>query len=304
MQPSFFVAKTCKIVYFYNKIDINKKVSIRMEDMEMQQPIMLKVMSFNMKRNYFSFGINRWTYRMTRIEKIIKDYQPDIIGTQELTSKALQDMKEILTEYDYVGMGRNGSDKGEYTAIFYLKDKFMLEDYDTFWLSPTPDRPSRAWFAAFPRICTTCTLTLLADREKRLSIFNTHLDHMSYWSRVNSLKLITHKINEQYKKTGNSVLLMGDFNATPTSQTRRKWDKDSNIKREVVLVDSYKARQKFNPESVGRSYHGFRGNVSGKPIDYIFVSPDLRIQEMKICRDKVGNFFPSDHYPIVAKLEF
>ena len=270
----------------------------------MEQSIILQVMTFNMKRNYFSFGVNRWRYRMTRIEKIIKDYKPDIIGTQELTYKALQDLQTTLTAYDYVGMGRNGGDKGEYTAVFYLRDKFELKDHDTFWLSPTPDKPSRAWFAAFPRICTTCILTLKEDTEKRLSIFNTHLDHMSYWSRVNSLKLITRKIQEQYKKTFDSVLLMGDFNATPTSLTIRKWDKHREVKREVALVNSYHERQKLKSEPIGRSYHGFRGNVSGKPIDYIFVSPDFKIQEIEICRDKVDEYFPSDHYPVVAKIEW
>lgn len=268
----------------------------------MAQSISLKVMSFNMKRNYLSFGINKWLYRTVRIEKIIKEYQPDIIGTQELTKKALEDMKRILPEYDYVGMGRNGGDKGEHTAVFYLRDKFELHDEYTFWLSATPERPSRAWFAAFPRICTTCTLSLKSAPEQRLSIFNTHLDHMSYWSRVNSLKLITNKIHEQYMKTLDSVLFMGDFNATPTSKTLRKWDKERDTQEKISLVNLYTVRQDLKADPVGRSYHGFKGTIEGKPIDYIFVSPDLDIKDVEICRDRIGEHFPSDHYPVVARL--
>lgn len=270
----------------------------------MQQSIPLKVMTFNMKRNYFAFGVNRWLYRIARIEKIIKDYKPDIIGTQELTSRALQDMEKILTEYDYVGMGRDGGTKGEYTAVFYLREKFKLGEHYTFWLSATPDRPSRAWFAAFPRICTTCTLSLIDTPNQRISIFNTHLDHMSYLSRVNSLKLITRKIEEQYAKNQDSVLLMGDFNATPTSKTIRKWDIQRTAKESIGLINSYHKRKQLKAGPVGRSYHGFKGSVEGKPIDYIFVSPDLEIKETEICRDKVGEHFPSDHYPVIAKLDW
>lgn len=268
----------------------------------MNKSISLKVMSFNMKRNYLSFGMNKWLYRAVRIEKIIKEYKPDIIGTQELTRKALQDMQRMLPEYDYVGMGRNGGDKGEYTAIFYLKDKFILNEEHTFWLSSTPERPSRAWFAAFPRICTTCNLSFKDNKEQRLSIFNTHLDHMSYWSRINSLKLITNKIHEQYMKNSDSILFMGDFNATPTSRTFRKWDQERDAEKRISLINLYTVRQDLKDGPIGRSYHGFKGNVQGKPIDYIFVSPDLDIEEVKICRDRINEHFPSDHYPVIAKL--
>ena len=268
----------------------------------MDRYISLKVMSFNMKRNYLAFGMNQWLYRTVRIEKIIKEYQPDIIGTQELTRKGLEDMKYILPEYSYVGTGRNGGDKGEHTAIFYLKDKFILNEEHTFWLSATPEKPSRGWFAVFPRICTTCNLSFKEHQNQRLSIFNTHLDHMSYWSRVNSLKLITNKIHEQYVKSSDSILFMGDFNATPTSRTFRKWDQQRELENKIMLTNLYAVNQDVQNGIIGRSYHGFKGSVEGKPIDYIFVSPDIDIEEVKICRDRINEYFPSDHYPIVAKL--
>ncbi|MEG0085570.1 MAG: endonuclease/exonuclease/phosphatase family protein [Niameybacter sp.] len=268
----------------------------------MQKSIPLKVMSFNMKRNYFAFGDNRWAYRTQLIAAIIKNNKPDIIGTQELTAESLNDMLAILPEYSYVGNGRNGEDKGEYTAVFYLKDKFEVEAHSTFWLSSTPQKPSRAWMAAFPRICTTCTLSLKDNSNQKINIFNTHLDHLSYLARINGLKLITRKMEEQYEKCAAPVLLMGDFNATPSSKTLTKWCQELLLQRAFSLEDAYAKKHGERARQIGRSYHGFKGKVVGKPIDYIFASHDIEIQDIEICRDKINERFPSDHYPVVARL--
>ena len=255
-----------------------------------------------MKRNYFAFGDNRWAYRTQLIAEIIKNNKPDIIGTQELTADSLKDMLDLLPEYSYVGVGRNGEDKGEYTAVFYLKDKFKVEEEHTFWLSSTPEKPSRAWLAMFPRICTTCTLSLKNNEEQKINIFNTHLDHLSYLARINGLKLITDKMKEHYEKYEAPVLLMGDFNATPSSKTFKKWWQELKLQRELSLQNAYTEKYSCKEEKIGRSYHGFKGKTVGKPIDYIFTTHDIEIQDIEICRDKVNEKYPSDHYPVVAKL--
>ncbi|MEG0753601.1 MAG: endonuclease/exonuclease/phosphatase family protein, partial [Angelakisella sp.] len=111
-----------------------------------------------MKRNYFSFGKNSWEKRAALVAQVIRQNSPDIMGTQELTTVSLSDMQRLLPEYSYVGQGRGGGMNGEFSAIFYRRDRFTLMQDETFWLSQTPEHPSRAWFALFPRICTTCRL--------------------------------------------------------------------------------------------------------------------------------------------------
>jgi hypothetical protein len=44
--------------------------------------------------------------------------------------------------------------KGEHSAIFYNSDKFKLLEENTFWLSETPEKPSKGWDAAYNRVCT------------------------------------------------------------------------------------------------------------------------------------------------------
>ena len=58
--------------------------------------------------------------------------------------------------------------------------------------------------------------------EKPVRVYNTHLDHISYFARVRGLREILRHISTRYQQAPGPVLLMGDFNATPTSQTLRR----------------------------------------------------------------------------------
>ena len=263
----------------------------------------VNVMSFNMKRNYLSVGKNRWENRAALVVRVILDNQPDILGTQELTSASLGDLQRLLPDYAYVGLGRGGGEAGEYSAIFYRRSKFRLVQHKTFWLSPTPDRPSRGWMALFPRICTTCTLAF-RDGGELLQVYNTHLDHISYFARLGGLKLILRQMLEHQQQYGEvPTILMGDFNATPGSRTLRHWQQYmENDPAFEGLENSYNLLLS-TPQDLGRSYHGFRGAVEGHPIDYIFTSKSLRPQAVEIHRAAYSSRFPSDHYPVVAQLE-
>ncbi len=267
--------------------------------------IKLKVMSFNMKRNMFSFGRHAWSKRASLVADVIRRNAPDILGTQELTEITLSDLQRLLPEYAFVGQGRDGEKRGEYSAIFYRKDRFTLLSQDTFWLSKTPGMPSRSWLALFPRICTWCELCPKDAPEKTVRVYNTHLDHVSYFARVNGLKLICRQILERYQAAPGPVVFMGDFNATPNSRTLRKWEEDNLASQEkVMLRDSYNMLLKTSgPQPLGCSYHGFKGRILGNPIDYIFTSRDVVLRAVAIERAKGEGIYPSDHYPVVAEME-
>src|SRR3546814_6755240 len=96
-----------------------------------------------------------------------------------------------------------------YSAIFYKKDRFRLLDHDTFWLSETPEVPSKGWDAALNRICTWGKFR---DKESRKEFFyfNLHMDHRGKEARKKSTLLVLEKIREIAGKT--HVILSGDFN--------------------------------------------------------------------------------------------
>lgn len=257
-----------------------------------------------MKHDTFAFGKNSWEKRASLVARVVRDNAPDILGTQELVYASIGDMERLLPNYRYVGTGRAGGTMGEYSAIFYDFQKFELLGHETFWLSRTPAQPSRSWLSVFPRICTTARLQLRSDPQVVLQVYNTHLDHISYLARINGLRLILEHMTE-VKQIFPEIpaILMGDFNATQTSKTLRALQQQLlSVEDFIKLTDCYHLLLKTAPDRIGRSYHGFRGAVAGKPIDYIFASRELSVQAIEIRHDNYDNVFPSDHYPVIAEL--
>src|SRR5690606_25677259 len=96
---------------------------------------------------------NGWKQRAPVVCQLIQFHDFDIFGSQEVLKGQLDDMLNALSEYDYIGVGRdNGKDKGEFSPIFYKRNKFNLQDFGTFWLSEKTDYPNKGWDAALPRI--------------------------------------------------------------------------------------------------------------------------------------------------------
>src|SRR3546814_14316298 len=84
-----------------------------------------------------------------------------------------------------------------YSAIFYKKDRFRLLDHDTFWLSETPEVPSKGWDAALNRICTWGKFR---DKESRKEFFyfNLHMDHRGKEARKKSTERKSTRLNSSH----------------------------------------------------------------------------------------------------------
>ena len=96
-----------------------------------------------------------WTKRCQVICDQLNFEDPDIFGTQEVLVGQLHDLLKGLDGYGYVGVGRDdGKEDGEYSAIFYKKDRLELLQKGNFWLNETPDKPVLGWDAACVRICS------------------------------------------------------------------------------------------------------------------------------------------------------
>jgi len=174
----------------------------------------LTVISYNIRYNSQSDGEDIWDLRKGELVGQINQHSPDSFGVQEATQIQMQYILEALPEYAYVGVGRdNGATKGEYSAVFYLKEKFKLLESKTFWLSETPEEVSVGWDAALPRICTYAQLKEHTT-GRVFWHFNTHFDHVGKAARANSALLIIEKI-KSLVSTESVFVLTGDFNASP-----------------------------------------------------------------------------------------
>ena len=112
---------------------------------------------------------------------------------QEVVYPQLNDLIVSLESYEHLGVGRkDGKTEGEYSPIFYKKEKFKVLKANTFWLSQTPDSVSKGWDASLERICTYGLFQNQITQEK-IWVFNTHFDHRGEKARINSVDLLVNE---------------------------------------------------------------------------------------------------------------
>lgn len=253
-----------------------------------------KVVTYNIRYNTKDDSINAWPNRKSHVIDLLRFHEADIIGLQEALYNQVSDISLRMPGFDQIGVGRdNGIAAGEYSPIYYNSRKYQLKDQGWFWLSETPDVPSRGWDAACKRICT---YVLLEDYDKRHNVwvFNTHLDHVGEVARSNSVQLIMRKIDSVNSK-GYPVILMGDFNMTPDAKPIERI--------ETKFFDSKKVSQQapYGPEG---TFNGFDINSDLKRrIDYIFVKGKIGVKKYGVLTDTYNHRYPSDHLPVLVEVE-
>ena len=252
----------------------------------------ITVVSFNVLVG--GSGINTTANRIPRVVSCINTYKPDSFGVQEADYAWMTGLSSNLTDYAYVGVGRdngtNNSTSGETSAIFYLKNKYSVASSGTFWLSTTPSTPSIGWDAAYKRICTWAVLRNKQTGEQYVHV-NTHLDHVGTEARREGVKLVLEKINSFYLP----VVCTGDFNADETNEVY-------SLMTAGKMKDSrYLAAHVVN---AGGTLHNF-GTVDTSqtlPIDFCFASADdLEVNTYRVIKDTVNGYYPSDHYGILMQ---
>ena len=108
---------------------------------------------------------NGWQRRLPVIASLVRFHGFDIFGAQEVFHSQLEDLLGALPGYGYTGVGRDdGAEAGEYSVVFYKRDRFELLDSGHFWLAEDPSRPNKGWDAKYVSIC--CWGRFL-DRETR-----------------------------------------------------------------------------------------------------------------------------------------
>jgi len=256
----------------------------------------IKIMSFNIRYNNPDDGINKWENRKDWLTKSIRFFDMDLVGTQEVTYGQLTDMEKLLPTYSYVGVGREGGKKGEFTPIFYKKDRFEALDSDTFWLSETPEKvASKGWDAALPRIVTWVKFK---DKETGAIFyhFNTHFDHRGKEARANSAKLIAKEIKRIAED--NAVVLTGDFNSSPDSDPHGIL-LENGLKDTFIQLDGEK---QYGPDYTANGWDAEGRGIENR-IDYIFYKNAVKPINYQVLDGQRGKRFISDHFPVIVEFD-
>jgi endonuclease/exonuclease/phosphatase family metal-dependent hydrolase len=259
------------------------------------KPLSLNVMTFNIRYDNPDDSLNNWQYRKDVAADAIKTCDIDLLGTQEVLVNQLNDLKERLPQHAVIGVGRaDGKESGEYSAIFYKKDKFQEEQSGHFWLSETSEvAGSKGWDGACERIATWAILKE-KNTGKRLFFINTHLDHVGKIARREGVKLLLERAKTLSE--GLPVIITGDFNASPESEVIQQVLTDGAFFDTRLLAPTL-------PEMNG-TYHGF-GEVPVERrsiIDYIFVTNHITANTYAPVPEKRDNIFLSDHTPVYVKI--
>lgn len=258
----------------------------------------VNVMSFNVRYDNQEDSLNGWAYRRDRAANAIKFYDADIIGSQETLHNQVVDLQERLPEYTMLGVGReDGKEQGEYSAIWFKKDRFAVVDSGYFWLSETPDvAGSKGWDGACERIATWAVLKDNVS-GKELFFINTHLDHVGVVARREGINLLFSKINEYAGER--PVIATGDYNSTPESDVVAHITNNSDPSH---LIDS----RTIAPVVYGPawSWHDFGGlTYAERPlIDYVFVRGDLDVNRYGILAEEDNGEYLSDHAPVLVNI--
>lgn len=254
-------------------------------------------MTYNIRLDLASDGDNAWPHRRDALTGLIAYYAPDLVGMQEVLLNQKQAVEADLPDYQFIGVARDdGKDKGEFSPLGFRRDRFALRDAGTFWLSPSPEAPSKGWDAALPRVASWARLHDKAAK-RNLLIVNTHFDHVGLVARVESARQIRRWIAAHHK-ANETVVLMGDFNAPVGSPPYAAIvEPGAGALRDTLAISR---TPHFGPLGTFTGFQIERNDP--KPIDHIFVGDNVTVLRHATLTQQAGGRLPSDHYPVLANL--
>lgn len=259
----------------------------------------LRVMSFNVRFGKANDGENHWDKRKTMVAETVREFAPDMMGTQETLKFQADYIHENVEGYTYFGRSRMKT-PNEHCGIFYRTSRFTQLAGGHFWLSESPEVPeSKSWDSSLPRMVSW---VLLSDKENEdgdpVLFINTHFDHRGAQARLESAKLIRKRVDSLRRLADNPlVIITGDFNTGEATEPYKAL-LDGNEQ----LADTFRTAHAERGEDEG-TFNSWSGKKSGQRIDWILADSRLNVSSANIVHFSKNGRNPSDHFPITAVLE-
>lgn len=255
-----------------------------------------RLATYNLRLNLASDGADAWPQRRAQVLAMVRYHEWDVFGTQEGLPDQIADL-ESLEDFVRVGVGRDdGAQRGEHAAIFVRTARFEVLRSGTFWLSETPERPSRGWDGR----CCNRIATWVALRDRRTPdagpfyVFNTHFDHEGVVARRESARLL---LAQRISIAGMAPsLVIGDFNSPPGSEPVQI------LQDELLDARATSRTPPYGPEG---TFNGFRIDAplpAQQRIDHVFHTRGIQVLKWGALTDSRQGRFPSDHLPVEVLL--
>jgi endonuclease/exonuclease/phosphatase family metal-dependent hydrolase len=262
--------------------------------------VSLNLASLNV--HYLRVGNDRtgWAERAPAVVQVLDEIDADLVAFQEMETfgggAGGQHYSERNVQLDYVlsGLPRYEvaavGDPDRYPStqpILYRPETLRPVAQGFFFFSPEPDQIySRPWHARFPAFASWVRFVHV-DTGRRFLVVNVHFDVQSFRNRTKSARLVVERVR-QIGRQDEPVIVLGDFNAFRGFRTL-------NILKRAGLERA---------EANGATFHFQRGRHLVPAIDHILGSEGVEFSDATVHRGRYGGFFPSDHYPVSARIRF
>ncbi|HUT99983.1 MAG TPA: endonuclease/exonuclease/phosphatase family protein [Myxococcota bacterium] len=268
------------------------------------------VMTFNVLCSFCNDQYDPWEERLDYFADIMQRHDPDLLGLQELTwASEVDQFLAFMDGYEaayFVGQTPGPLGQYEYpdAAILYRAARFELEENGFYWLSPTPDEPWSSGFSEnlqLPRLVNWARL-LEKNTGREIVFITTHFDNNSP-SQELSAPLLLERTAPWADEL--PVIVTGDFNSQPA-------DEAYHILTEGVAGDVFHLTNAFDivaEWSLDSNQDPAPDYDTTSRIDHIFTAgKDMTFDCSAWTADLhvygQGEKYPSDHWPIAARLSF
>ncbi len=258
-------------------------------------------------KNNGDTGQQLWSNRKDYVIKIVKDYDFDIVGMEEVTGNnanpsQLQDLRNGLTGYADHSVEREGR-QYSYNSIFYKTSKYTLIDQGHFYVNEHPESPGEGWSTDIAR---TCIWVHLQDKASGQDFYfcTTHVNYGANNCGIQSGKLIGHRLKNIIGQT--PVVLVGDFNMRRDDHELAYRGYASYFYDLTLTTPENKCLPETNPQTSATTtgWTPVTQKKDGNEFDYIFydhMTPLSRHIITEYYPELGRTVNPSDHYPVLGR---
>lgn len=298
-------------------------------DLEETMPI--RIITFNIRYATTTpvSGEELWKVRCpklcTQLRFAVAGHPAAFLCLQEALANQVEDVQaEMGPSWRYIGVGRDdGAAAGEFSPVFYNADVWTCERTRTYWLSPTPEVPSRGWDAVLPRIVTMGQFRYRrtgGNTTTRVVVLSTHFDHRGLTAREESARLIL-KLTDawvgeimsiggggggsgglgRWRGGKPPVFLGGDFNSKPSDKAYQTMTGHGGMTDISTMIPK---EHRYGNELTYSSFD--EPDQVPQRIDFLFVkdTSDIKFLTFGVLANRFDDgVFLSDHRATIADME-
>ncbi len=271
----------------------------------------LRVMTYNIRMAPCAEDDNNenaWVHRLPKINMIFNQYEPDIVGIQEMSDVQMHGLKksEYAVPYSFIGKIPTKLPIESGLGIAYNTKKLqMISELHTIWLNESQIQANApAWDGSNYERYVIYAKFKQNKTGKAFWFVTTHFDHLGIEARQESAKIVM-GLAEQLDAP---AIVTGDFNCFPQLGGPELYDLLCTYS-EVMKDSGVVAKSIFGVSGswMGWDYDPYkqRGKDTSK-YDFIFVHDTIKVLQQGIIDDHVWNtqldkaLYPSDHRPVIS----